>query len=933
VSRRSPALLLLLLIPAASDAQVTTRNMTLTAHLDEYHVPVALQSYAYSACWSYVHTDGREYAVIGTSGGTAIYNVTNPAAIYRTGFIAGPPSIWREMKQYRTWMYVVTEGHAAGQGLQVIRMTDPEHPVLAATWTSPTFVSAHTVAVDTARAILLVNGTRSDAGGGAYPFQGMQILSLASPEAPVQIGVWPAAGPYDATNYVHDCVPVGNRLYASSIYAGTERVFDLTTPAAPVQLNAWTYPSAFYTHNSWPDSTGRRLFVTDERNGQTLRVFDIGDVANPLLVNGISANPVAIVHNAHVRGHELFLSNYTEGIRALDITDPSHPAEFGWADSYPGPSGGYGGVWEVCPFFPSGTVIASDMETGLYVYRPQRNYGLLRVRVVDAVTGDPIAGVRVRLTTQGDSLVTPADGTVQFAPTPGTHTVTADHFGDTSASATRAVAAGDRDSVTLALALKPTTTFAGTVRDRSSNARLEGGEVDLAYAPLQAFTDTTGAYSLTGVPDDDYLVSVRRPGYVPVSFTRHIGPATAGEDYRLVPAPLWDALETGAGWTAGVTGDDATAGRWVLAAPFGTGTAAPEPLPAAAGPASPAAFAREAGLALPAGAAGAPGAAWGSALPAFAARWLGTFASGCGDAARAAMGEPCPGTGDAQAAGATGAAGEELPVGHCGCGVTCVCGAQFVAATSGQIKPWSDRTPGSGTRCFITGQATSHSNPDNFDLDGGRTTLLSPVYDLSAYPDPVIGWWRWFYSQDPGTGQPDDNDWLDVEISDDGGSTWVTADFIRGVHNAWEEQRIRVRDFATNLGQIRVRWIAADLGPGSTVEAGVDDITVYDASQAQVAVPSPVDRALAFTAPEPNPSRAVVRLALRVPRVGDVTAEVLDVGGRRMRTLHRGPALAGVLELQWDGRDTRGAVAPAGLYFVEAKLGAEHARARLVRVP
>ena len=95
---RLATLALLLLLPAAAYAQVTTRNMTLHAHLDEYHVPVNLLPYAYSACWSYVHSDGREYAVIGTSGGTAIYNVTNPAAAYRTGFIAGPPSIWREMK-------------------------------------------------------------------------------------------------------------------------------------------------------------------------------------------------------------------------------------------------------------------------------------------------------------------------------------------------------------------------------------------------------------------------------------------------------------------------------------------------------------------------------------------------------------------------------------------------------------------------------------------------------------------------------------------------------------------------------------------------------------------------------------------------------------------------------------------------------------------
>src|SRR5262245_45521873 len=119
--RARAALLLLLLVPAASFAQVTSRNATLLAHVDEYGVPAPGQAYAYSACWSYVHTNGGEYAVIGTSTGTAIYRVTNPTLPVKTGFIPGPPSIWREMKQYRTWMYVVSEGHGAGEGLQIIR--------------------------------------------------------------------------------------------------------------------------------------------------------------------------------------------------------------------------------------------------------------------------------------------------------------------------------------------------------------------------------------------------------------------------------------------------------------------------------------------------------------------------------------------------------------------------------------------------------------------------------------------------------------------------------------------------------------------------------------------------------------------------------------------------------------------------------------------
>ena len=304
----------------------TLRNMDLLAHVDEYSQGPL--EFNYSACWAYVHSDGREYAAIGVATGTAIYNVTNPAAVVRVGFIPGPTSIWREIKSYRNWIYVVTEGLGAGQGLQIIRMTNPDAPVLAATWTG-SFVRSHTVSVDTTRALLICNGTRDAAGLAA----GMRILSLASPEAPVELSHWPAdPGPISSDDYVHDSVPIGTRLYASSIYSGFERIFDLSNPYLPVLETSWTYPGAF-THNLWPDASGKYLYATDEINGQPLRVFDISDLGVPVLVNGITSNPRAIVHNAHVRGDELFLANYTEGLRVLDLSDPVHPAEFAWADS------------------------------------------------------------------------------------------------------------------------------------------------------------------------------------------------------------------------------------------------------------------------------------------------------------------------------------------------------------------------------------------------------------------------------------------------------------------------------------------------------------------------------------------------------------------------------------------------------------------------
>jgi choice-of-anchor B domain-containing protein len=427
--------LALALSASSSSAQLDgSRNMTFLANRNDYTGPLSPLQSRYSSCWSYVHGDGREYALIGTFQGTFIYNVTNPANPVLVASIPGPQETHREMKSYRNWVYIVTEGAALpNPGVQIIRMTNPDSPVLVGTYTA-TFNRAHTVTVDTSRALLICNGTRNASGQES----GVRILSLANPESPVEVGRWPGGAlPVPDSLYVHDTSVQGNRLHASSFDAGIHRVLDITNPAAPTQIAFWpTGGGTFAAHSSWPDASGNYLYECDEKGNLPMHVFNISNLSAVQKVFDYVAEPEDVgnnqhvVHNPRVKGNELYLSCYIEGTRVLDISDPAHPAEFAWADSYIGtaPAWWYS-VWEVCPYFPSGIVIASDMQTGLYVYQPVRTYGIVRVLVVAEGTGTPLPGASVYLTSQGDSLGTGADGIVQFGPSPGLHNVVATKSG------------------------------------------------------------------------------------------------------------------------------------------------------------------------------------------------------------------------------------------------------------------------------------------------------------------------------------------------------------------------------------------------------------------------------------------------------------------------------------------------------------------------
>lgn len=138
-------------------------------------------------------------------------------------------------------------------------------------------------------------------------------------------------------------------------------------------------------------------------------------------------------------------------------------------------------------------------------------------------------------------------------------------------------------------------------------------------------------------------------------------------------------------------------------------------------------------------------------------------------------------------------------------------------------QPEDDRTPGSGTDCWVT-DGVAGSGLGDRDVDGGSTTLTSPILDAIALGgDAELVFWRW-YSNNQGASPNADS--MLVQISNDIGNSWTTLEEVTDNANAWVERRFRIADFVEPTDMIRIRFIASDLGDGSIVEAGVDDLRV-----------------------------------------------------------------------------------------------------------
>jgi hypothetical protein len=133
---------------------------------------------------------------------------------------------------------------------------------------------------------------------------------------------------------------------------------------------------------------------------------------------------------------------------------------------------------------------------------------------------------------------------------------------------------------------------------------------------------------------------------------------------------------------------------------------------------------------------------------------------------------------------------------------------------------------GSG-QCYLTDN--SSANGCNSDVDGGSTTLTSPVMDASQ-EGSTISYDRW-YSNTEGSGPM--LDIFVVEVSDDGGASWVNLETVGPsgpeVNGGWFHKEFLLANVAglELTDQFRIRFTASDTNPQSIVEAGVDHVRLF----------------------------------------------------------------------------------------------------------
>jgi len=335
------------------------------------------------------------FALMGCYDRTVFIEVTTPTNPIVIGYLLThtTSSSWRDIKVFQNHAFIVSE--AANHGMQVFDLTEllkvPGYPVFSANYTlnAPIrftetawygqFGNCHNIAINEDTGFAYAVGTRTCGGGGLH------MINIRDPTNPIY------AGCFGDDGYVHDTQCV--------IYSGPDHRFtgkeicfcyneehltivDVSIKTAPVMISTIDYQGVQYTHQGWLLPGMGYLLLDDEldemynpnKHTRTI-VWNVADLGTPQIASTFYFTETVIDHNLYTLRDRAYLSNYCGGLRIYDtskIATGGPLTEVNYFDVAPDCSTTtFLGTWSNYPYLPSGIIVVSSIERGLFILRCQ----------------------------------------------------------------------------------------------------------------------------------------------------------------------------------------------------------------------------------------------------------------------------------------------------------------------------------------------------------------------------------------------------------------------------------------------------------------------------------------------------------------------------------------------------------------------------------
>ncbi len=268
-------------------------------------------------------TKGHAYVVSlpssGQPGGLTVFDVRDARhPVQRASLSLPNDTYWNGVWAKDTALYIAS----ASAGVLVFDLADPANPTFVQRATVPGItgtLNVHTVFVEGSLLYAMSPSARQTL-----------VFDISTPLAPQLVTRYEHS---DKSGYPHDAFAYGGRLYVNHTTDGF-LVVDMQS-ASPTLLGRYTYPRAYSHANAVGTFNGRTLaFEGGETLGAHLRVLDVTQPASIAKVGEYKLRGVTSIHNLVLVGTRLYIAHYHEGVRVLDVADPSQPREVAYFNTF-----------------------------------------------------------------------------------------------------------------------------------------------------------------------------------------------------------------------------------------------------------------------------------------------------------------------------------------------------------------------------------------------------------------------------------------------------------------------------------------------------------------------------------------------------------------------------------------------------------------------
>ena len=346
-----------------TSCQFISDNIALLSNWQDNSLPQNVFNGSYNEVYGFA-INGGEYAVIGSTMGTHIIDITDPAnpneVVMVDGAFQGTGVTHRDFHVLENYLYAVCDQGAST--LQIINLSDLPNSISIAYDSDSLFNIAHNIFIDTTAKKLYACDVAGTNNSNTWDSP-LMVFDISNPTQPTLL--------HDMSGFInntHDIWVENDTAYINIPSTGLV-IYDFSS--IPLSIGSLTsYPDQGTNHSGWKKND---LYIfADENHGYDLKLVNTSSLGNLTISSLINSDvdPSSIAHNIIIKEQFAFISYYHDGLQVFDISNPSNPLKIGYYDTYlPDHHNGYAGCWGVYPLLPSGNILISDIQSGLFVLK------------------------------------------------------------------------------------------------------------------------------------------------------------------------------------------------------------------------------------------------------------------------------------------------------------------------------------------------------------------------------------------------------------------------------------------------------------------------------------------------------------------------------------------------------------------------------------